>query len=82
MPTELEKTIADIVRANGELERAAARAEASLLASFRRAEAKAFTRIAELLADAPNFSSTDLKARLAWYFQNIPSNEIARFPAG
>ena len=77
MATELEKTIADIVRANAQLEQAAARAEASLLVAFRRAEARAFERISSLLASAPNFSTTELTNRLAWYFQNIPSLEIA-----
>ncbi len=73
----LEQTIADLVRANKALDIAADQAESLLLRAFRRAEAQAFRRIAELMVEAPNFSTTDLTNRLAWYFQNIPSLQIA-----
>ena len=77
-PEELRKTIRSLVRANRALERSAASAEDALLKAFQRAEGRAFTRIAELLAEAPNFSTTNLTDRLAWYFQNVPSLEVAQ----
>ena len=73
-----KQQLADLVKANAALEKAARAAEEQLLAAFRRAEAAMFQRVTQLIATAPNFSTTQLQKRLAWYFQNIPSNEIAQ----
>ena len=77
MNAATRKQIEQLVRANAELDAAAKAAENSVLAGFRKAEAYALRRTAELLATAPNFAKTDLQARLAWYLQNIPSQELA-----
>lgn len=74
----IDATIKDLVSANLALEAEAAKAEAEILALFKRAEARAFSRIAELMQTAPNFSTEELQRRLEWYFANIPSNEIAQ----
>lgn len=68
--------IKELVAANLDLEALATSSESEILAAFRRAEAAAFKRIRELLLDAPRFDRVDLETRLAWYFQNIPSQEL------
>lgn len=77
MSEQGQKWVKELVTANRELDLAARSAENAILAGFRRAEATALGRISELLVSAPNFSKTDLQARLAWYLQNLPSQELA-----
>lgn len=74
---ELQRQITQIVRSNRALEASAAGAEDNLLLAFRRSETRAWRRVSDLLARAPNFSKTNLQRRLAWYFQNIPSKTLA-----
>jgi hypothetical protein len=74
--------IRDLVRASNDLEKAARRAEGAILEAFRRAEQKMFERVAVLLSEAPRFDAVNLQRRLAWYFENIPSTEIATAQAG
>jgi hypothetical protein len=77
----MQETLADLVKANRALDAAALRSTDEILAGFRRAEAKAFSRLRELLVGAPNFSRENLGNRLKWYFANIPSLEIAQAQA-
>jgi hypothetical protein len=74
-------TIKDLVRAHRSLDKAAASSTDALIAGFRRAEAQAMKRITELIADAPFGGlgqGANLQRRLAWYFENIPSLEVAQ----
>lgn len=77
VPSSTAKTVKELVAAASDLNAAAAKAEDALLAAFRRGEARAFSRIATLLSEAPPFNQTNLELRLAWYFENIPSYELA-----
>ena len=72
----------DLVRANQRLEKAAAAAEDKVIASFLRAESRIFSRVSSLLSEAPRFDQENLNARLRWYFENVPSVEVARENAG
>lgn len=81
MPASLD-TVRDITKAQAQLEASTRLAEDALIRSFRQAQLRAWTRVSELLATAPSFTATDLQKRLAWYFQNIPSLEIAEGQAG
>lgn len=81
LSTETKKQLESLAKANAALERDLLKAQGDLIKAFRRAELAMMQRVTQLVATGPNFSTTQLQARLAWYFQNIPSSEIGQMQA-
>lgn len=72
LTTETRRAIRDMIRAAAKLDATAEAAEDALLGAMRRGEARAFRRMAELLAEQPDLSKLSRSQRFAWYRDQVP----------